>query len=341
MSATDSGDTSWLLTSCGLVALMVPALALFYGGLVGPTAVVNTMSLSFTCLSVISLVWSLYGYTLAFAPGASDALDPWVGGDHWGAFDAPDRTRAGTRVPEHAFFLFQLLFATITAAVVSGGGVQRMTLWAWALWSALWVTLVYVPLARWIFYPNGWLAAWGVLDFAGGLVVETASGVSAFVLAYLLGPGVAPGHGAHNVPFVLLGTGLLWIGWWVVARAGGGVACARAWLYVRGRRRAGAAQPQLRAAVAPRRACAHTRGAGALAAHRAARRLYPQVWLQRRLRHCLGLLVGARVHQHAPRRVLGHGSLEPHGGCVVGVVRFESRGAKSKTPPKNRPNFFF
>ena len=213
-TSPDSGDTAWVLASTALVALMVPALAFFYGGLVSQRAVVNTMLLSFICFVTISLVWSLIGYSLAFGPNPDPAADGWIGGDSFGAYDSSDKVRIGTAIPEHAYFVFQLMFATITAAVISGSVVQRITLWAWTAFSVVWCMLVYVPLARWIFYSGGWLYTWGVLDFAGGLVVETASGVSAFVLAYWLGPGIAQKGSAHNIPFVLLGVGLLWVGWY-------------------------------------------------------------------------------------------------------------------------------
>ena len=112
-------------------------------------AVVNTMVLTLISFSTVSVVWSLIGYSLAFGPNEG-AADGWMGGGSFGAFDSSDKARAGTSVPEHAYFIFQLMFATITAAVVSGAVVQRITLWAWALFSAIWVLLVYVPLARWV-----------------------------------------------------------------------------------------------------------------------------------------------------------------------------------------------
>lgn len=212
----DSGDEAWLLTASALVFLMVPALSFFYGGMVGPKAVINTMLLSFASLAVGSIVWSVIGYSLAFGPpGVTNVL----GDMHWGAFDSGDQLREGTNVSEHTFFVFQLAFNTITIAVISGGVVQRITLWAFCLFSVFWTILVYCPLAHWIFYDGGWLAQWGVLDFAGGLVVETSSGVSAFVLAFWLGPGSTLHGGGHhvkphNIPFVLLGAGLLWVGWY-------------------------------------------------------------------------------------------------------------------------------
>ena len=200
----DSGATAWLLCCTALVFIMLPALAVFYGGLSSNKAVVNTMLLTFLSFCTVSFVWSLIGYSLAFGTREGPG-DAWLGDGYFGAFDSLDRLRPGTDVSEHAFFSFQLMFATITAAVVSGAVINRIHLWAWAAFSTVWCLLVYVPLARWIFYSGGWLATYGVLDFAGGLVVETASGVSAFVLAFLLGPGKTAAGSAHNVPFVLLG----------------------------------------------------------------------------------------------------------------------------------------
>ena len=141
----------------------------------------------------------------------------------------------GTRIPEHAFFEFQGAFATITAAVVSGSVAGRIRLWAWCLFAAVWNVLVYCPLARWVFYADGWLARLGVLDFAGGLVVEMASGVSAFVLAYWVGPGQTLHGGSggggshagpHSLPLVLIGAGLLFFGWFGEEGGGGLLALA-------------------------------------------------------------------------------------------------------------------
>lgn len=188
------------------------------GGFVSERAVVSTMMMSFAALAVISVIWSLFTYSLAFSSNPESGVDAWMGAGHFGLFHSADRVRAGTDIPEHAFMMFQLMFAVISAAVVSGSVVGRMTLWGWTCFVILWHIIVYVPLARWIFYPGGWLAAWGVLDFAGGLPVETASGVSAFVLAYWVGPSVhfandTPGPSPHNIPFILIGAGLLFFGW--------------------------------------------------------------------------------------------------------------------------------
>ena len=254
MSDIDSGDTAWVLASAALVLLMTPALAIFYGGLVGERMIITTMYMSFISLSIITIEWSLITYSLSFAKSANPNVDPFVGSLAFGAFDSADRVRPGTRVPEHAFFIFQLAFAAVTAAVVSGAVVGRVSYAAWCVFIALWHLFVYTPLARWVFYTGGFLSKLGVLDFAGGLVVEMNSGVSAFVLAAWVSWEVArarprqqfaanggesflqdadeeagdeefasvPWSGGafsredrtpHNVPFVLLGAGLLFFGW--------------------------------------------------------------------------------------------------------------------------------
>jgi Amt family ammonium transporter len=215
-----AGDEAWLLTSAALVFMMLPALALFYGGMVARSTVLHMMSLTLSAAAAGSVFWSLIGYSLAFGPdgndgeGASGPLPPW-GGFAYGFFDSADRLRVDTDVSEHAFFIFQCAFNAITVAVMSGAVAGRMAVLPFVLFCCAWTVLVYAPLAHWVFMPKGWLAHWGVLDFAGGLVVETASGVSAFVLAAWLGPGArgsAPAS-VHSVPLVVLGAGLLYVGW--------------------------------------------------------------------------------------------------------------------------------
>ena len=163
--------------------------------------------LSLGTMAVVSVLWVLVGYSLAFAPSISSGA---VGDLSFALVDFPDGVRAGTAVPEHVFIVYQCMFAVITPAVISGAIVTRMTYPAFLAFAALWHILVYCPLAHWVWEPSGWLARMGVLDFAGGTVVESASGVSAFVLAYWLGP--SPKHhttNPHNVPYILLGASLL------------------------------------------------------------------------------------------------------------------------------------
>ncbi|HET6414294.1 MAG TPA: ammonium transporter [Anaeromyxobacter sp.] len=214
---TNAGDTALVLVSAGLVMLMTPGLAFFYGGLVRSKNVVHTMNLSIAVMGVAGVLWALFTYSLSFSPGGS--LDPIVGGLSWiglrGVGDAPAQALAPT-VPHSAFMLFQGMFAVITPALISGALVERVRLKAYLLFVALWCAVVYAPVAHWVWSPGGWLKNLGVLDFAGGTVVHINAAAAALVGAILLGrrrglrtPTVLP----HNVPFAILGMGLLWFGW--------------------------------------------------------------------------------------------------------------------------------
>ena len=214
MSQISSGDTAWVLASSALVLLMTVGLAFFYGGLVRSKNALNTMMMSVVALGVIGLQWVLFGYSLAFAPG-----NGWIGGLAWIAFRGvgldPDPAYAAT-IPLQAHAIFQAMFAVITPALISGAIVERMRFRAYIAFLVLWSTVVYVPLAHWVWGAGGWLQKLGALDFAGGTVVHISAGVSAFVAARMLGPRqgfrrtpLVP----HNVPLVLLGAGLLWFGW--------------------------------------------------------------------------------------------------------------------------------
>ncbi len=209
-----AGDTAWVLASSALVLLMTVGLAFFYGGLVRPKNALNTMMMSVIALGLIGVQWVLFGYSLAFHPGG-----PWIGGFGWLAFRGvglePDPTYAAT-IPLQAHAMFQGMFAIITPALISGAIVERMRFRAYVVFLVLWATLVYDPLAHWVWGAGGWLLKRGALDFAGGTVVHVTAGVSALVAAWMLGPRkdhrrvpLAP----HNVPLVLLGAGLLWFGW--------------------------------------------------------------------------------------------------------------------------------
>jgi ammonium transporter, Amt family len=214
LAQISSGDTAWVLTSSALVLLMTVGLALFYGGLVRSKNALNTMMMSVVALGVIGVQWVLFGYSLAFAPGSA-----WLGGLAWLGFSGvgldPNPTYA-TTIPHQAHAVFQSMFAIITPALISGAIVERMRFRAYVAFLALWATLVYVPLAHWVWGAGGWLQKLGALDFAGGTVVHISAGVSALVAARLLGPRqgfrrtpLVP----HNVPLVLLGAGILWFGW--------------------------------------------------------------------------------------------------------------------------------
>ena len=214
MSAISAGDTAWVLASTALVMVMTVGLAFFYGGLVRPKNSLNTMMMSVVALGVISVQWVLVGYSIAFGHGT-----PVWGGLGWLWFKGvgldPDPAYAAT-IPLQAHAMFQLMFAIITPALISGAIVERMRFRAYLVFLVLWATLVYDPLAHWVWGAGGWLQKLGALDFAGGTVVHISSGVSALVAAAMLGPRkdfkrtpIVP----HNVPLVLLGAGLLWFGW--------------------------------------------------------------------------------------------------------------------------------
>lgn len=209
--AISGADTAFVLLCSALVLLMVPGLAIFYGGLVRAGSVLNTMMMSFGALAVASVVWVALGYTLAFGPGGTGLLG---GLAHLGLGGMTSAV-TGT-IPTPLFAMFQILFAAVTLAVVSGSVVERMRFGAFVLFGALWVLVVYAPLAHWVWSPDGWLLKLGLLDFAGGTVVEVASGVSGLVAALVLGPRLGYPRFAsipHSVPLVLLGAGLLWVGW--------------------------------------------------------------------------------------------------------------------------------
>ena len=203
-----------MLISAALVMLMIPGLAFFYGGLVRRKSSLNTLMMSIAALGVISVQWVIIGYSLAFAPG-----NPIIGGHQWAGFSVvganANVTYAAT-IPHLAFAAFQMMFAAITIALVSGAVVERMKFSAYLLFALLWSTLIYDPLAHWVWGDGGWLHTLGALDFAGGTVVHISAGISALVAAMMLGKrrdfGRAP-LVPHNVPFTVLGAGLLWFGW--------------------------------------------------------------------------------------------------------------------------------
>jgi len=214
----DTGDTAIVLLGAGLVLLMTPGLAFFYGGLVRAKNVVHTMNMSIACMAIAGVLWALVGYSLSFSPGPG-RFDAVIGGFAWlglrGVSVTPEPTLAAT-IPHAAFMLFQGMFAVITPALISGAIVERARIKAWLLFVALWSLVVYAPVAHWVWAPGGWLRGLGVLDFAGGTVVHINAAAAAVVAAIVIGrrrglrgPTVLP----HNVPFAILGMGLLWFGW--------------------------------------------------------------------------------------------------------------------------------
>lgn len=210
-----TGDTAWILVCCSLVLLMTPALAFFYGGMVRRKNVLSTLTLSYVFMSVIGVQWVLYGYSLAFGPdivGLIGGLD-FLGFAGVGA--QPNDVYA-KNIPHQLFAAFQMMFAVITPALITGAFVERVKFKSFLLFSLLWATLVYDPLCHWVWGQGGWLREMGVLDFAGGTVVHIAAGFSALAFALVIGP--RKGYGSfpiepNNIPLTVLGTGLLWVGW--------------------------------------------------------------------------------------------------------------------------------
>jgi Amt family ammonium transporter len=205
----NNADVAWMLMSTALVLLMTPALAFFYGGLVRSKNALNTMMMSFISLGFAGVAWALVGYSLAFAPGTA-----WLGGLNFSLLRGVTLDPQGT-IPHVLFMAFQGTFAVITAALISGAIVERMRFGAYIAFITLWVVAVYAPVAHWV-WGGGWLATMGALDFAGGTVVHVNAAAAALVASIVIGPRVDHGRQAmipHNVPFVLLGAGLLWFGW--------------------------------------------------------------------------------------------------------------------------------
>lgn len=211
----DTGDTAWMLTSSALVlAMTMPGLALFYGGLVRNKNILGTIMQSLIILCLVSLMWILFGYSLAFGPDKGGVIGglEWIGLNGVGSDPHPVY---GPTIPHQVFMLFQLMFAAITPALITGAVAERMRFSALLLFAALWSVVIYLPVAHWI-WGGGWLGKMGALDFAGGAVVHISSGVSALVCAIVIGQ--RKGYGTeymapHNLPMTLLGTGLLWFGW--------------------------------------------------------------------------------------------------------------------------------
>ncbi|HTM05085.1 MAG TPA: ammonium transporter [Vicinamibacterales bacterium] len=205
----NQADTAWMLVSTALVLLMTPALAFFYGGLVRSKNALNTMMMSFISLGFVGVLWAVVGYSLAFSTG-----NDWVG-DLSNALLKGVGLQAKGTIPAALFMSYQGTFAIITAALISGAIVERMRFSAYVVFISLWAIVVYSPIAHWV-WGGGWLAKWGALDFAGGTVVHVNAAVAALVAAMVLGRRKDYGSSAivpHNVPFVLLGAGLLWFGW--------------------------------------------------------------------------------------------------------------------------------
>ncbi len=210
----DSGDTAWLIVATAMVMVMLPGLALFYGGLVRRKNVLSTIMHSFFGLAIVSVVWVVVGFSLAFAPDLTG--HGLIGNlDFVGFVNVGMEPAAGSTIPFILFAGFQMMFAAITPALITGAYAERKRFGAFVVFTALWSIVVYSPLAHWVWSADGWLYKLGALDFAGGTVVHISSGVSALVVALLIGKRAVNGDRMepHDVPMTVLGAGLLWFGW--------------------------------------------------------------------------------------------------------------------------------
>ena len=205
-------DNAWVLISAALVLIMIPGVGLFYGGMVRKKNAISTIIFSFAIMGVISLQWILFGYTLAFGKDISGVIG---GLDFLGLNGVGMTVKEGLSIPALTFMIFQAMFAIITVALISGSYVERIKFSSFLVFSLAWATLVYDPIAHWV-WGGGWLAQMGALDFAGGLVVHISAGVSALAIAMVI--GVRKGFGTdpmepHNIPTTVMGAALLWFGW--------------------------------------------------------------------------------------------------------------------------------
>jgi ammonium transporter, Amt family len=239
----DAGDTAWMIVATAFVLLMsIPGLALFYGGLVRRKNVLNVFMQVFILVAVISIEWVIVGYSTSFGMNSIDALKPFIGGFHWAFLNninisdlspyfishsqiAADGSTVGT-IPHIVFIMFQCMFAVITPALIIGAFAERINFKGFLVFSVLWSLFIYNPVAHWVWAADGWLFKLGALDFAGGTVVHINAGIAAIVTAIMLGKRRDyKGHAipAHNITYVVIGAGLLWVGWFGF-NAGSGLA---------------------------------------------------------------------------------------------------------------------
>ena len=211
----DSGSIAWMLTCSALVLLMTPGLAFFYGGLVRRKNVVSTIMYSFICMGLVSVIWVLWGYTLSFGEGGGNLIGS-LNNFALRGVDSPD---------DQVFAIFQMMFAIITPALITGAFCERFKFKTYMIFLVLWITFVYAPIAHWVWDSNGWLFKRGALDFAGGAVVHINAGMAAIAAAALVGRrrNIERGVEPHNVPYVILGASMLWFGWFGF-NAGSGLA---------------------------------------------------------------------------------------------------------------------
>ncbi len=215
MGVINSGDTAWVLIASALVLMMVPALAFFYGGMVRKKNILSTLNLSFVMIAMLSIQWILYGYSLVFSPDHAGLIGglKYLGFAGVGAIPNP---LYAASIPHMAFALFQMMFAIITPALITGAFVERVRFKTFLVFALIWATLVYDPVAHWVWGAGGFFHMLGALDFAGGTVVHITAGYSALAFAMVI--GARKGFGSrtfepHNIPYSVLGAGLLWVGW--------------------------------------------------------------------------------------------------------------------------------
>ncbi|GGY82857.1 ammonium transporter [Cellvibrio zantedeschiae] len=237
VSKISAGDTAWMLVSTALVLLMtIPGVALFYTGMVRKKNVLATMAHSFAATCIVSILWVIVGYSIAFTPGVS----PWLGSLDRFMLNGMDFIKetgmvtvhhVAQSIPESVFMMFQMTFAIITPALITGAFAERMKFSALVVFIAFWSLLVYAPVAHWVWEPTGWLASLGVLDFAGGTVVHINAGVSGLVAAIIVGPRLGFGRVSmppHNLILTVIGASLLWVGWFGFNAGSAGAADGRA-----------------------------------------------------------------------------------------------------------------
>jgi Amt family ammonium transporter len=211
----NAGDTAFMLLSAALVMLMTPGLAFFYGGMVRSKNVLGTIMQSFIIIGLVTIIWVIYGYSLSFGPDVGHLIGnlQWFGLKEVGLL--PNKDYAGT-IPHLAFMIYQAMFAIITPALITGAFAERMKFSAFLAFIALWSTLVYMPIAHWVWGVGGWIRNLGALDFAGGIVVHISSGIAALAAALVMGKRRGFGEEQmtpHNLPLTIIGAGMLWFGW--------------------------------------------------------------------------------------------------------------------------------
>jgi Amt family ammonium transporter len=215
--APDTGDSAWMLMSSALVLLMTPGLAFFYGGLVRSKNMLNTLMMSYGAMAVLGILWVLFGYSIAFG-GGTDGIHNYIGGSDYFFLNnvgVTDANSLAPTIPHQLYMIFQGMFFIITPALISGSLVERMKFTTFLVYMALWGLLVYCPVAHWV-WGGGWIGKMGVMDFAGGAVVHVNAGFAALAATLALKPRRGYGTASlrpHNLPFCLLGVGLLWFGW--------------------------------------------------------------------------------------------------------------------------------